>query len=167
MTFDYWQAAIVIGLGATLVMDLGGLLQKHLFKVPAANFCMVGRWLGYFSKGVFRHSNITKTPGISGECALGWTAHYLIGILFSFILIYSVPTWLERPSISTAIVFGVLTLALPFFVMQPGFGFGIASAKTSAPAKARLKSLLTHSVFAVGLYFSTLTLNIFVTYSVN
>ncbi|WP_264346966.1 DUF2938 domain-containing protein [Rheinheimera sp. MM224] len=40
--------------------------------------------------------------------------------------------------------------------MQPALGSGIAASKTPSPAKARLKSLLTHSVFGLGLYLSGL-----------
>jgi hypothetical protein len=36
--------------------------------------------------------------------------------------------------------------------MQPAFGLGVAASKTPNPNKARLKSLVTHSVFGVGLY---------------
>ena len=36
--------------------------------------------------------------------------------------------------------------------MQPSFGLGIAASKTPHPNKARLKSLMTHTVFGVGLY---------------
>jgi hypothetical protein len=33
---------------------------------------------------------------------------------------------------------------------------GVASSRTPRPAQARLKSLMTHSVFGVGLYLSAL-----------
>jgi hypothetical protein len=36
--------------------------------------------------------------------------------------------------------------------MQPAFGLGVAASKTPNPNKARLKSLMTHTVFGVGLY---------------
>jgi hypothetical protein len=41
---------------------------------------------------------------------------------------------------------------VPFFVMQPAFGAGVAASKTPRPAQARLRSLMTHGVFGVGLY---------------
>jgi hypothetical protein len=40
--------------------------------------------------------------------------------------------------------------------MQPSFGLGMAAARTPKPAQARLKSLVTHAVFGVGLYVSAL-----------
>jgi len=40
--------------------------------------------------------------------------------------------------------------------MQPSLGMGIAAAKTPNPTQARLKSLMAHTVFGVGLYVSAL-----------
>ena len=41
-------------------------------------------------------------------------------------------------------------------IMQPALGLGIAAAKRPHPTQARLKSLMTHTVFGVGLYLSAL-----------
>ena len=46
---------------------------------------------------------------------------------------------------------GWLSLAAPFLVMQPALGFGVAAAKTANPRRARLLSLLTHTVYGLGL----------------
>ena len=40
----------------------------------------------------------------------------------------------------------------PFFVLQPGMGAGIAASKTPDPTAARLKSVIGHTVFGLGLY---------------
>ncbi|HKU96360.1 MAG TPA: DUF2938 family protein [Vineibacter sp.] len=47
---------------------------------------------------------------------------------------------------------GVCSVAAPVFLMQPGMGGGIAASKTSSPPVARLRSLITHTVFGIGLY---------------
>ena len=38
--------------------------------------------------------------------------------------------------------------------MQPAMGAGIAASKTPRPRVARLRSLVTHTVYGVGLYVS-------------
>jgi hypothetical protein len=45
---------------------------------------------------------------------------------------------------------------MPWLVMQPSFGLGIAASKAPNPTQARLKSLMTHTVFGVGLYLCAL-----------
>jgi hypothetical protein len=62
--------------------------------------------------------------------------------------------WIVAPTVLPALAFGVVTVVLPFLVLQPALGFGVASARTKNPAAARLKSLATHSVFGFGLYLS-------------
>lgn len=41
---------------------------------------------------------------------------------------------------------------VPFLIMQPGMGAGLAGSRTAKPAATRLQSLLTHTVFGLGLY---------------
>jgi hypothetical protein len=55
-----------------------------------------------------------------------------------------------------ALLFGIGTVIFPFLIMQPSFGLGIAASKTPKPTQARLKSLVTHTVFGVGLYVCAL-----------
>jgi DUF2938 family protein len=109
------------------------------------------------SLGTFRHANIAAAKKRPAECAIGWTAHYLIGIFFALMLVVLTSgRWLEQPSFLPALLMGIGTVPIPYFVMQPALGFGIAAAKTPHPTQARLKSLMTHTVFGVGLYLSAL-----------
>ena len=146
-------SAILIGLGATLTTDLWALFLKRAFKIAAPNYCLVGRWLRYMPEGIFRHSNIASVPQKSGECAVGWISHYMIGITFAIIFVAFVGNnWLQHPTLLPAIVFGVATIMMPFFIMQPAFGLGLAASKTSNPTQARLRSLMNHTAFGIGLY---------------
>jgi hypothetical protein len=54
------------------------------------------------------------------------------------------------------LIVGVVTVAAPFFVMQPAMGLGIASSKATNPNVARLRSVAAHTAFGFGLYFSAL-----------
>ena len=58
-----------------------------------------------------------------------------------------------------ALIFGVVTVAIPFFIMHPSFGLGLASSKAANPTQARLRSLMSHAVFGVGLYVSALVMS--------
>lgn len=145
--------SLFIGVGATLTFDLWGLFLKYTFKIAPSNFCLVGRWLLYMPEGVFRHSNIGSAPEKNAECAVGWIVHYMIGITFAVTFVAIVSNkWLQHPSLIPALLFGVITVSAPFFVMQPAFGLGIAASKTIKPMQTRLRSLMNHIVFGVGLY---------------
>lgn len=148
---------ILIGIGATAVMDLWGMFLKRTFGIPSLDYSMVGRWLGHIPRGRFVHDSIGKAAPIRGERAIGWIAHYAIGILFAaFLLMIMGLDWARQPSLLPPMLVGIFTVAAPFFIMQPGMGIGIAASKTPKPNIARLRSLITHTVFGIGLYGSTM-----------
>lgn len=152
---EFLQRAVLIGAGATLVMDVWALFLKRCFGIPSLNFAMVGRWIGHLPRGHFRHESIGHAEPVRGEALLGWAAHYGIGIIFAAMLLGVVGvTWTQQPTLAPALLFGVLSVAAPFFILQPGLGAGIAASKAPHPNTARLRSLMAHAVFGAGLYLT-------------
>jgi hypothetical protein len=146
-------AGAVIGIGATLTIDLWALLLKRAFAIPSLNYCFLGRWLLHMPDGKFAHTRIADAPGKPHECAVGWTAHCSIGVTLAVLFVSLASAgWISRPTLLPALVFGVVTVLVPFLTIQPAFGLGIASSKTPHPNRARLKSVMTHTVFGVGLW---------------
>jgi hypothetical protein len=152
---------VLIGVLATLFMDLWSYILS-MFNIKSLDYRLVGRWIGHFKDGVFTHSNIAKSTPVSCERILGWAAHYLIGITFSFVLVIIFGTnWLEQPTVLPALIIGIVTIIAPFFIMQPAFGFGIAASKTSNATLARFKSLMSHSIYGLGLYLGAILVKMF------
>ncbi|MDO6708970.1 DUF2938 domain-containing protein [Photobacterium sp. 1_MG-2023] len=155
MESDFIVRAMALGVGATLVMDLWALFLKTCFNIPSLNYAMVGRWIGHFPKGQFTHLNIAQATPVNREAIIGWTAHYLIGIAFAGILLLGWgEAWVTSPTLLPALMIGVATVVAPFFLMQPCMGAGIAASKTPQPNTARLRSLMAHASFGVGLYLA-------------
>lgn len=151
--------AIPIGIGATAVLDGWSLLLARLFGVPASNWGIVGRWIAHLPSGRLVQENLAAAPGIPGEAAIGWVAHYLVGIVFATsLLLITGPEWLRHPTVLPAVAFGAVTVIFPYFVLQPGLGLGIAASRAPDPTRARLRSLGAHIVFGIGLYLSALVL---------
>ena len=149
--------AIAIGIGATLVMDLWNQFLKRTFSIPSLNYCLLGRWLRHMPGGTLRHANITAAPQKPFECTVGWIAHYTIGVVFAIVfVVLASGDWLARPTLLLALLYGIGTVVFPFFILQPSLGLGIAASRTPKPMQARLKSLMTHTVFGVGLYLCAL-----------
>ncbi len=154
---NYTLGAIAIGIGATLVMDLWNLFLKRTFGIPSLNYCLLGRWLRHMPEGTFRHASITAAPQKPSECTVGWMAHYTIGMVFALVfVVLTSGDWLARPTLLPALLYGIGTVVFPFFIMQPALGLGLAASRTPQPMQARLKSLVTHTVFGVGLYVCAL-----------
>jgi Protein of unknown function (DUF2938) len=147
--------AVAIGIGATLLMDFWNLFLKRAFGIPSLNYCLLGRWLRHMSGGTFRHASINAASQKPFECTVGWVAHYTIGVVFAMVfVVLASGDWLTRPTLLLALLFGIGTVVFPFFILQPSLGLGIAASRTPKPMQARLKSLVTHTVFGVGLYLS-------------
>jgi hypothetical protein len=62
------------------------------------------------------------------------------------------PRWLAQPAVLPALAFGLASVVMPLFVMQPAMGAGFAAAKTATPWRNRLRALANHGVFGLGLY---------------
>lgn len=143
---------ISIGIGATLLVDLWNVLLKWTFGIRSLNYCLLGRWLRHIPDGTFRHVSIIGAPEKPFECTVGWITHYTIGVVLALVFVFASGDWLARPTLLPALLYGMGTVVFPFFILQPSFGLGIASSKTPNPTQARLKSLMTHAVFGVGLW---------------
>ncbi|WP_454667600.1 DUF2938 domain-containing protein [Acinetobacter calcoaceticus] len=145
---------LCLGIGATIVMDIWLLILK-IFKIPTLNFAFLGRWVGWIFQGKLVHQSIAQSSQIKREYLLGWIAHYSVGLIFAFSFLFIVGSdWLIHPQFYSALLFGLATVLIPFFIMQPAMGSGIASSKTPHPFFNCLKSLLNHSVFGCGLYLT-------------
>ena len=152
---------VLIGIGATLVMDLWALLRQQLFSIAPTNWGMVGCWIGHMRKGRFSHTSIANADAVSGEKIIGWTAHYVIGIGYAVLLFLIFgEAWLFEPTLGPAVVLGIATVIAPFFILLPGMGAGVAASKTPNPNAVRLHSVLNHAVFGLGLYLSALVLRL-------
>jgi hypothetical protein len=145
--------AILIGTGATAFLDLWSAARARLAGTPMPDYGLVGRWLAYLARAQFFHQAIAKSEPFEGERAIGWIAHYLIGIAFAGVLLALWGTeWARQPTLIPALIVGIGSVVAPFFLMQPGMGLGIAASRTRDPRAARLRSLTTHAVFGFGLY---------------
>ena len=148
----------LVGIGATALMDVWLLLLSRL-GVPNTGFAMVGRWVGHFTRGEFAHAAISRAAPIPFELGLGWATHYLIGMAYAVLLVsLQGITWLDQPTVLSALAFGALTVAAPWFVMQPAMGAGVLALKTPTPLKNALRNLANHAVFGAGLYVAAAAL---------
>jgi hypothetical protein len=136
-------------------MDVWAAFLRRCCGVMSLDYALLGRWIGHFRHGRFRHNAIGQAAPVRRERIIGWTAHYTIGVAFAALLlsIWGME-WLERPTLIPALTISSATLVAPFFVMQPAMGAGIAASKTPRPNVARFRSVVTHTVYGVGLYAS-------------
>jgi len=150
---------VLAGVGATALIDAWSYLRGRFLGVPATDFALVGRWIGHMPRGQFVQRPVSKAAPVPGEALLGWGAHYLIGIAFAALLCwYAGPAWFSRPTPGPALLVGVVTVLAPWLLLQPGMGAGVFARHAPKPWQARFHSLLTHALFGLGLYLTTMLL---------
>src|SRR5574343_1283335 len=103
-TFADILRIILIGCGATLVMDIWLMLLKRL-GVQTLNFAFIGRWVGHLGRGRIAHASIAQAAPVAHETLLGWLTHYTVGIAFAGLLTgVAGRAWLAAPSPGIALL---------------------------------------------------------------
>jgi len=154
---DFLIRAVVIGTGATVLLDIWAQILKRVAGFPAPNWAMPGRWISHLPRGQFVHDDIAKAEPVPNELAIGWVFHYVVGILFAAALlaIWGVG-WARSPTFGPALIVGLVTVGCGWFILQPGMGAGIAASKKPNPWTLRTLNIVGHIVFAIGLYGTAL-----------
>ncbi len=151
---EFAVRAVLIGAGATLVIDLWAVLLRRV-GVSSLQMTLLGRWIGHLPDGIWVHTNVAAAAPVWRERWIGWGAHYAIGITFAALLLrVEGLDWARTPSLFPALRFGVVTVVAPWFVLQPAMGAGFASTRTPRPVFNAVKSLITHAIFGLGLYLA-------------
>ncbi|MBX3569941.1 MAG: DUF2938 domain-containing protein [Rhizobiaceae bacterium] len=157
MSADILLRAALVGIGATILMDLWAILINRVAGIPLPNWGLVGRWVWHLKDGKVFHDDIGRAAPYRGEAALGWLFHYAVGLVYGVILVAAVgPEWLAAPTFLPAFIWGIVTVGAGWFLLAPGLGAGWAASKTPNPTKSRALNLLAHTVFAIGMYGTAL-----------
>jgi hypothetical protein len=91
-------------------------------------------------------------PAYPNELLIGWAFHYLVG--FFYVVLYVIlwkafgilsPTWAD------GLIFGVLSVAVPWFFFMPAMGSGAMGYKTPNPVETGISALAVHAVFGVAI----------------
>ena len=149
--------ALIVGIAATLMLDVAQQLMKLVMNWPVTNWAIIGRWAAYLPQGRFVHKTIGKTPPVKNELALGWLVHYGVGIAYGAIylfLVYAIAG--TGPGFVPAMAFGVVSVAVTWFMMEPILGAGVMAANTDDPNTKRAHDLGSHLGFGLGLYLGGL-----------
>ena len=151
----HWPiSAFFFGFLATAFMDSWALIQKRIWPNPSFNYCLLGRWLLHIKTGNLILLPIYHSKQQPFECYIGWFSHYVIGIVFAGLYIVVATFFSLEISFITVVGFGLLTVAAPFLIMQPGLGLGFFASKTPNPWLVRLRSCIAHLSYGIGLFLS-------------
>ena len=144
---------ILMGVFATIIMDLlASFLAKqkliYAFISPEA----IGRWFLYMFRGKFIHQDINKTTVLKNEKLWCLISHYLIGIVLAGIYLF---LELNEPifhnHIWMPLLYGIITVFLPWFWLLPSTGFGFIASKSPNRSLIIRTNLVNHTNYGLGL----------------
>jgi hypothetical protein len=146
---------LVMGITATVAIDLWATFANRILGWPRTNWGMVGRWIGHMRHGQFTHASIGSSPTIDHESILGWVFHYVVGCIYSAVyLMYVSIAQMGQPTLVSAVLFGLITILSPWLLMQPALGLGMFATKAPKANLVRLQNLIIHTIFGLVLYYS-------------
>ena len=147
--------AVIVGILATVTMDAVAVIALRLGATGRGprrtGPDLIGRWVGYFLQGKFRHTDILQTPPLRGELLLGLVAHYSIGIVLTLVYLGLLVVTHARPTALSAILYGTATTVLPWFLMFPSQGMGWLGWDAPDDAHLARASLFNHIIFGLGI----------------
>ena len=145
---------ITTGLSVAAI-DLWQLIFHKLCGLPPTNWRFVGRWLlVLLSERIVFNTSLASTPEVEGEAAAGWLLHYAVGGVY--VLIYFV-LWQHLnvlpPTLVDGVLFGVLSVVVPWFFFMPALGAGVLARNTPRPLLSCAAALATHSIFGLAIAY--------------
>jgi hypothetical protein len=156
---DFLYRSLVMGVFATVLLDVWAMLLDRLFGFGLPNWGFVGRWLAHLPSGRLMHEDIGKASPVSGEPAIGWVFHYAVGIVFAMTtLMLGGAGWAASPTLLLPLTVGIVTVGCGWFILQPALGAGIAASRKPEAGRIRLLNILGHVVFGLGLWLAALAI---------
>ena len=145
---------VLVGVAATLTMDVLGSLARRVGLAAGAKGIWVGRWYLGIARGQFVHSNIAAAPEQSGEKRAALVGHYVIGIVLAVVYVVG-SRWLgvSPDGLLVALGYGLATCVFPWFLVFPALGFGMFGHRGPAELRLFTSSLLNHLFFGFGLWW--------------
>lgn len=146
--------SILSGIWATVIMDvLAKMLAKRNLIFPFISQEELGRWFFYMLRGKLTHKDIRTTSAVKNEKIWYFISHYLIGIILAgFYLFLAALNKEFSENAWLAVIFGTLTVILPWFWLLPATGLGFMAGKSKNRKMILRTNLINHTNFGIGLY---------------
>ena len=140
---------VIIGIASCVVMDVWQRLLKLLYSINPSDWSVVGRWFVLVvSDRQIYNPTIDQVAPIKNELMIGWIVHYSVAILYSIFFYILLEYGICSASLINGIIFGLISVVVPWFFFMPVLGKGFLGMKTPSPLMAC--SLAVGSHIAIG-----------------
>ena len=160
LTLLFLVKIIIVGIISCLAMDLWQQVLKKISGIPSSNWRIVGRWfLMIFSAKKIFNPTITEELPLKNENRIGWLVHYSVAVIYVlFYWVLMTQTDLLAPTVLDGLMFGAISVVVPWFFFMPCLGNGFLATKSPNPTLSCTVALASHSILGltIGFMFSVL-----------
>lgn len=142
---------IIAGIVCCIAMDVWQRILFLTFNIPPTNWSSTGRWLMMLiSKKIIFNQNLDHENPVKYELQIGWAFHYWVAIIYGFAYYFLLAVFdILDTSILSGLIFGLISVIVPWFFYLPVTGKGFMGNKTPNPALTILLSTSSHVVVGV------------------
>jgi hypothetical protein len=146
---------VVVGGIATFIMDCSVIFSKILgLSQVQMKYDYMGRWLLHLIEGNFAHRDIRSSEVLGGEFIAGVLLHYGIGAILGVAYLIFWEYKNRSATIILPLLFGLSTCILPWLILYPSMGYGLAGLNGIDGASLLAYSISGHFFYGFGLYLS-------------
>ena len=143
---------IAAGLGACIIFDLWQRVFAMFTGIPPSNWAMVGRWLlGLLGGQGLIARDLAARSARPNETMVGWILHYVVAVGYAVLYAALMQAGWLRAGLVDGLVFGVISVVVPWFFFMPAMGNGMMARRAPNPPLACAVALVMHAVFGLAL----------------
>ena len=143
---------VIIGVFSCFAMDVWQRFLKLMFGINPSDWAIVGRWyILLISKGKIYNPLIEEEPPINNELKIGWAVHYTVAIMYSIFFFMLLKYGICIASILNGIIFGLVSVVVPWFFFMPVLGKGFLGFKTPSPFLACSLAIGSHVIIGLSI----------------
>ena len=137
-----------VGVLSCLVLDLWQRVLFFCFGISPTNWGTVGRWFILFLRTrKWIHIDLPNASEIHREVTIGWLFHYLISIVYAGLFFLLWKGGFVNTGALGGLVFGIISVIVPWFFFMPALGVGILSKRGDNPFKSCILALIAHAIY--------------------
>ena len=142
---------IIAGIVCCIAMDVWQRILFLTFNIPPTNWSITGRWfMMLISKKIIFNQNLDHENPVRYELQIGWAFHYWVAIIYGFAYYFLLAVFdILDTSILSGLIFGLISVIVPWFFYLPVTGKGFMGNKTPNPTLTRLLSTSSHIVLGI------------------
>ena len=152
--------SILVGIFCCVAMDIWQRILFLIFKIPPTNWSTVGRWfIMLINNKIIINENLDNENPVKYELLIGWLFHYWVAVVYAYAYYFLLAVDILDTSILSGLIFGLISVIIPWFFYLPATGKGFMGKKTKTQSNqitVYFKSCCCRYIFSSRIFYTSL-----------